>query len=166
NPARGHERDTDGRQRAERRARRRPQRGVRAPAASHRVEQPLDLRRPERCALSLAHTVLAASSPSATSAIAINAIAYCHRCCRSSCWRASPRTSLDPASFIRVIADWNSSALSRAGSLSRGSTLIATARGTAPALASAIATTPGRRATPFGASATEYSDACSRALPA
>ena len=52
-----------------------------------------------------AHTVLLATMPSTASSTAINANAYCQRCWRSSCCRASTRASAPPASFSRVTAD-------------------------------------------------------------
>src|SRR4029077_19704244 len=71
------------------------------------------------------HAVLAAIRLSAASSIATAIIAYCQRCCRSSCCRAPAAPPADGAVCQRATACVSSSADRRAGSDSRGSTLMA-----------------------------------------
>src|SRR5262249_52363709 len=124
-PAGGHQRRAAGRGEDQRRPPRRAEGAQGPPAGPDAADQLPDF-------FVGSHAVLAATPPSIMSVTTINASAYCHRCCRSSCCLDSTRASAVAEGFICVTAAWNSSAVNRAGSASRASTLIATGRPAPP----------------------------------
>ncbi len=96
-PARREHGEAEDQRDRERRAHERMQQPHTAPTAANSSQQIANL-------AVMAHAVLAAIRPSTVSVITISAIAYCHRCCVSSCCRASKRAAGRSASFMCVIA--------------------------------------------------------------